>query len=73
MMLSKTEVRSSYESSAWYYDLALRLYGLIGIGAAYRSRAVDLLRLERGDTVVELAGRGSTSPSSRSESVPRGG
>lgn len=54
MVPSKQEVRSSYESSAWYYDLALRLYGWAGIGRAYRSRAVERMRLAQGDTVLEL-------------------
>ncbi|NIO20960.1 MAG: class I SAM-dependent methyltransferase [Candidatus Aenigmarchaeota archaeon] len=47
-------MRSSYQSAAKYYDFALRLYGLIGIRKAYRSRAVKLLRLQRGDCIVEL-------------------
>ena len=54
MALSKKEIRSSYDSAARYYDFALKLYGLIGIRKAYRLRAVKLLRLQRGDCVVEL-------------------
>jgi demethylmenaquinone methyltransferase/2-methoxy-6-polyprenyl-1,4-benzoquinol methylase len=54
MVLSKQEIRSSYDSAANYYDFAVRLYGLIGIRTAYRSRAVKLLGLQRGDCVVEL-------------------
>ena len=54
MTLSKEEVRSSYDLGAKYYDFALRLYGLIGIRKTYRLRAVELLRLQRGDSVVEL-------------------
>ncbi|MFB0508750.1 MAG: class I SAM-dependent methyltransferase [Thermodesulfobacteriota bacterium] len=54
MALSKQEIRSSYQSAAKYYDFAVRLYGLIGIRKAYRSRAVKLLGLQRGDCVVEL-------------------
>lgn len=54
MAISKQEVRSSYQSAARYYDFALRLYGLIGIHKAYRLRAVRLLRLQRGDCIVEL-------------------
>jgi ubiquinone/menaquinone biosynthesis C-methylase UbiE len=54
MALSKQEIRSSYQSAAKYYDFAVRLYGLIGIRKAYRSRAVRLLRLQRGDCIVEL-------------------
>ncbi len=54
MALSNQEIRSSYQSAAKYYDFALLLYGLIGIRKAYRLRAVELLRLQRGDRVVEL-------------------
>ncbi|NIS61471.1 MAG: class I SAM-dependent methyltransferase, partial [Proteobacteria bacterium] len=54
MALSKREIRSSYQSAAKYYDFAVRLYGLIGIRKAYRSRAVKLLGLQRGDSVIEL-------------------
>jgi demethylmenaquinone methyltransferase/2-methoxy-6-polyprenyl-1,4-benzoquinol methylase len=54
MALSKREIRSSYQSAAKYYDFALRLYGLIGIRKAYRLRAVKLLRVQRGDCIVEL-------------------
>jgi demethylmenaquinone methyltransferase/2-methoxy-6-polyprenyl-1,4-benzoquinol methylase len=54
MALLKKEIRSSYETGAKYYDFAVRLYGLIGIRKAYRLRAVELLRLQRGDCVVEL-------------------
>jgi len=54
MALSKQQIRSSYQSAAKYYDFALLLYGLIGIRKAYRLRAVKLLRLQRGDRVVEL-------------------
>jgi demethylmenaquinone methyltransferase/2-methoxy-6-polyprenyl-1,4-benzoquinol methylase len=34
--------------------LALRFYSLIGISKSFRVKAVDLLRLKGGDTVVEL-------------------
>lgn len=54
MALSKQEIRLSYDSAAKYYDFALRLYGLIGIRKAYRSRAVQTLGLQRGNCVVEL-------------------
>lgn len=54
MTLSKQEIRSRYQSTAKYYDFALRLYGLIGIRKAYRAKAVKLLRLQRGDRIVEL-------------------
>ncbi|MFQ5539241.1 MAG: class I SAM-dependent methyltransferase [Candidatus Binatia bacterium] len=54
MVLSRQEIRSRYQSTAKYYDFALRLYGLIGVRKAYRAKAVKLLRLQRGDSVVEL-------------------
>ena len=54
MTISKQKIRSHYQSGARYYDFALRLYGLIGIRKAYRVKAVKLLRLQRGDSVVEL-------------------
>ncbi len=54
MRLSKQKIRSNYDSAAKYYDFALLLYGIIGIRKAYRLRAVKLLRLQRGDCVVEL-------------------
>ncbi|MHC4638826.1 MAG: class I SAM-dependent methyltransferase [Planctomycetota bacterium] len=54
MALSKEEIRSSYETGAKYYDFAVRLYGLIGIRKAYRLRTIKLLRLNRGDCVIEL-------------------
>lgn len=54
MELSKQEVRGKYQSAAKYYDFAVQLYGLIGIRKAYRLRAVNLLRLQQGDRVVEL-------------------
>lgn len=54
MTPSKKEVRSSYQSGAKYYNFAVRLYALIGIRKAYRSRTVERLHLKRGDRVVEL-------------------
>ena len=54
MTLSKSKVRNRYDSTAKYYDFALKLYALIGIGKTFRKRAVSLLRLKRGDCVVEL-------------------
>lgn len=54
MALSKQEICSSYDSGARYYNFVLKLYGLIGIRKAYRLGAVNLLRLKRGDCVVEL-------------------
>jgi demethylmenaquinone methyltransferase/2-methoxy-6-polyprenyl-1,4-benzoquinol methylase len=55
MVFSKQEVQDMYQSGAKYYDLFVRIYPLIGLRMeSYRSRAVDLLRLKRGDSVVEL-------------------
>lgn len=54
MGLSRQRVHGHYESTAGYYDLALQLYALIGIGKAFRKRAVELLQLKPGDCVVEL-------------------
>lgn len=55
MVLSKQEVQDMYESGAKYYDLFVRIYPLIGLRMeSYRSRAAELLRLKRGDCVVEL-------------------
>lgn len=55
MTLSKQKVRSSYQSTAKYYDFAVKwFYRLIGIRTAYRSHAVKLLYLKPGDFVVEL-------------------
>ena len=56
MMLSKQEVQSMYQSGAKYYDFTTLLYRLIGLRMkAYRSHAVRLLHLKRGDFVVELS------------------
>jgi demethylmenaquinone methyltransferase/2-methoxy-6-polyprenyl-1,4-benzoquinol methylase len=55
MDLSKQEVQAMYQSGAKYYDLTTQLYRLIGLRMkAYRSHAVNLLHLKRGDYVVEL-------------------
>lgn len=54
MPLSKQEIRKRYQTTARFYNFALRLYGLIGIGRAYRVRAIKHLRLQRGDCIVEL-------------------
>ncbi len=55
MVLSKQEIQDRYQSGAKYYDLVVRLYRLIGLRCeVYRSRAVKLLHLQRGDYVVDL-------------------
>ena len=56
MAISKREVRAIYQRHAKRYDFALQLYRLIGLRIeVYRLRAVELLRLKRGDCVVDLA------------------
>jgi len=55
MVLSKQEIQAMYQSGAKYYDRFVRIYPLIGLRMEiYRSRAVEFLRLKRGDCVVEL-------------------
>ncbi len=55
MVLSKQEVQAMYQSGAKYYDYFVKIYPLIGFRMEnYRSRAVELLRLKRGDCIVEL-------------------
>ena len=52
---SKQEIQARYERGARHYDFVLQLYRLIGLRLeAYRSRAVECLRLKPGDCVVEL-------------------
>jgi len=48
-------IRSLYKKRARHYDLSANLYYLAGFREfAYRKRAVDLLELKPGDTVVEI-------------------
>ncbi len=55
MALSRQKVQAMYQSGAKHYDYTVQLYRLIGLPMeTCRSRAVKLLRLQRGDTVVEL-------------------
>ena len=54
-MLAKQEIQAAYQRQAKHYDVAVQLYRLLGLRIeAYRSRAVELLRLKRGDCVVDL-------------------
>lgn len=54
-MLSKTETKDLYRKRAARYDLAMWLYRLAGFRVDhYRRLAVDALRLEPGDLVVDL-------------------
>lgn len=55
MTLPKADVEAAYQTHATRYDLALRLYGLIGLRIReYRARAIALLNLKAGDHVVDL-------------------
>ncbi len=54
-MLSKKEVQAKYESGASYYDFFVWCYRLLGFHInTYRARAVELLHLKHGDTVIDL-------------------
>jgi demethylmenaquinone methyltransferase/2-methoxy-6-polyprenyl-1,4-benzoquinol methylase len=55
MVISKVGVKNVYQRYANSYDTAVNLYRLIGLHIEhYRTRAVDLLHLARGDHVLEL-------------------
>jgi ubiquinone/menaquinone biosynthesis C-methylase UbiE len=55
MALSKSDIQALYQRRANNYDLSANLYYLIGFREhSYRKRAVALLQLKPGDTVVEL-------------------
>jgi len=55
MALDKISVAQLYQKRAENYDISANLYYLIGIREfAYRKKAVSALKLERGDTVVEI-------------------
>lgn len=55
MAVPKKSVEAAYQRYARKYDLAVKLYRLIGLHIErYRSRAVELLRLKPGDCVVDL-------------------
>lgn len=53
---SKKEVEAAYQRNAKIYDFAVKFfYRLIGLRIEeYRSHAVELLRLKKGDCVLEL-------------------
>ena len=56
LTISKQEIQAIYQRQAKRYNAALQLYRLIGLRLeAYRLRAVELLRLKRGECVVDLA------------------
>jgi demethylmenaquinone methyltransferase/2-methoxy-6-polyprenyl-1,4-benzoquinol methylase len=55
MHLTASEIREVYDGHAHHYDLALKLYALVGLRAnAYRLRAIELMHLHPGDCVVDL-------------------
>jgi len=54
-MFSTQDIKEKYRRHAKRYDFAVQLYRLIGLRIeSYRMRAVELLRLKRGDGVVDL-------------------
>lgn len=56
MPKSKKEVEAAYQRNAKIYDFAVKFfYRLIGLKIEeYRSRSVELLRLKKGDCVLDL-------------------
>jgi len=55
MALDKISVAHLYQKRAGNYDISANLYYLLGIREfAYRKMAVGALKLERGDTVIEI-------------------
>jgi len=55
MAMDKISVARLYQKRAENYDISANLYYLIGIREfAYRRKTVDALKLERGDTAVEI-------------------
>ena len=55
MALNKKSLVELYQKRAKHYDISANLYYLLGIREfAYRKLAVEALKLDRGDTVVEL-------------------
>ena len=55
MALSKDAVRDLYRERAGSYDISANLYYLIGFREAkYRKMAISELRLEPGDTAIEI-------------------
>ena len=53
MILSAEEVKQLYRRTAPFYDAAVWMYRLTGV-TAHREVAVQALRLNQGDTVVDL-------------------
>lgn len=62
MILSKDEIKLLYERTAPFYDIALWGYRITGI-TKQRLKAITLLKLKPGDTVVDLGcGTGANFP-----------
>ncbi len=74
MQISKQAVEAAYQRHAKNYDSAMKLYQLMGLRMQeYRARAVALLRLKRGDRVVDLGcGTGLSFPLLVQEIGPEG-
>lgn len=73
-MLAKQEIEAAYQRQAKRYDFAVLLYRLIGLRIeTYRSRAVELLQLKRGDFVIDLGcGTGLNFPHVMEQIGPQG-
>lgn len=55
-MPTKEKIRDIYRKRAGNYDFTVQLYHLLGFRMAfYRKRAIELLHLKAGDTVVDIA------------------
>lgn len=74
MALTRQEVREVYRKRAKWYDVTANLYYVLGFREqAYRRKAVQLLNLQEGDTVVEIGcGTGLNFPLIQ-HSIGRGG
>lgn len=74
MAFSTQEIQDIYQRQAKLYDLYVQFYRLIGLNIdAYRTRAIDLLHLQRGDSVVELGcGTGLNFPLLMDQIGPQG-
>jgi len=74
MALTRQELREVYQKRAKWYDVTANLYYLVGFREqAYRGRAVQLLNLHEGDTVVEIGCGTGLNFSLIQRSIGRGG
>jgi len=74
MPLTKKEIQELYKKRAKSYDLATRLYPLVGVRLDwYRRLAVEALSLQLGDTVVDLGCGTGSNFSYLQQSVGKGG